>query len=172
LTLVVFLRGVNVGGKTFQPSVLARELSSLDVTSLGAAGTFVVRRAASASAVRAAFVKQLPFEAHVLTCREGEIADLVAADPLRGREAPGVTRYVTIVDKPPRPAPAVPHRVPAGSDWQVEIVAVRGCFVMSRQRRVGKRFIYPNEVVEKLFGVRATTRNWNTILKVHDALGR
>ena len=40
----VFLRGVNVGGhRTFRPSILAKELSKLDIVNVGAAGTFVVR---------------------------------------------------------------------------------------------------------------------------------
>ena len=45
MALIVFLRGVNVGGhRTFRPSTLARELSDYDVVSVGAAGTFVVRK--------------------------------------------------------------------------------------------------------------------------------
>ena len=45
MTLVVFLRGVNVGGyKTFRPSLLAKELAEFDVVNIGAAGTFVVRK--------------------------------------------------------------------------------------------------------------------------------
>ena len=41
--LVVFLRGVNVGGhRTFRPSVVAKELRKFDVVNVGAAGTFVV----------------------------------------------------------------------------------------------------------------------------------
>ena len=45
MALVVFLRGVNVGGhRTFRPSVLARELGDYDVVNVGAAGTFVVRQ--------------------------------------------------------------------------------------------------------------------------------
>ena len=44
MALVVFLRGVNVGGhKTFRPSLVANELSDFDVVNVGAAGTFVVR---------------------------------------------------------------------------------------------------------------------------------
>ena len=46
MALVVFLRGVNVGGhKTFRPAALARELAALDLVNVGAAGTFVVRAA-------------------------------------------------------------------------------------------------------------------------------
>jgi uncharacterized protein (DUF1697 family) len=42
MALVVFLRGVNVGGhRTFRPSILARELSDYGVVNVGAAGTFV-----------------------------------------------------------------------------------------------------------------------------------
>ena len=45
MSLVVFLRGVNVGGhRTFRPSILARELSAYGVLNVGAAGTFVVRK--------------------------------------------------------------------------------------------------------------------------------
>ncbi|MBI3694456.1 MAG: hypothetical protein HY238_06415, partial [Acidobacteria bacterium] len=45
MALVVFMRGVNVGGhKAFQPSVLARELAAFDVVNVGAAGTFVIRK--------------------------------------------------------------------------------------------------------------------------------
>jgi hypothetical protein len=28
---------------------------------------------------------------------------------------------------------------------------------------MGERLIYPNEVIEKHFGIAATTRNWNTV---------
>ncbi len=39
MALVVFLRGVNVGGhRTFRPSLLARALSRYDVVNVGAAG--------------------------------------------------------------------------------------------------------------------------------------
>jgi hypothetical protein len=42
MALIVFLRGVDVGGhRTFRPSILARELSDHDVVNVGAAGTFI-----------------------------------------------------------------------------------------------------------------------------------
>jgi uncharacterized protein (DUF1697 family) len=31
--------------------------------------------------------------------------------------------------------------------------------------------LYPNQVIEKEFGVATTTRSWNTILKVAEILG-
>jgi len=45
MAVVVFLRGVNVGGhRTFRPSILAKELSDYGVVNVGAARTFVVRK--------------------------------------------------------------------------------------------------------------------------------
>ncbi|MGE3755942.1 MAG: hypothetical protein AB7I45_17485 [Planctomycetota bacterium] len=59
--LVVLLRGVNVGGhKTFRPAELPRELHLLRVLNVGAAGTFVVRRAPGRRALRAEIVRRFP----------------------------------------------------------------------------------------------------------------
>ena len=77
MALVVFLRGVNVGGhRTFRPSVLAKELREYDVVNIGAAGTFVVRKPGSRAAFQAKLRRRLPFEAEVMIC-DGR--DLIAA---------------------------------------------------------------------------------------------
>ena len=66
MALVVFLRGVNVGGhRTFRPSVLAKELSEYDVVNVGAAGTFVVRKPGARAKFRAELRRRLPFVADV-----------------------------------------------------------------------------------------------------------
>jgi uncharacterized protein (DUF1697 family) len=173
MALVVFLRGVNVGGhKAFQPTVLAQKLAALEVKSIGAAGTFVVRSKQSARAARAEFLKHLPFEAQLMICTAAELDDLVSDDPFAGgKPDPAIKRYISILEKPLRVAPRLPIHAPEGKDWQVAVTAVRGPFVMSLHRRQGKTLIYPNEVVEKRLGVAATTRNWSTILSVREALG-
>ncbi|MBA3914614.1 MAG: hypothetical protein H0X25_12370, partial [Acidobacteriales bacterium] len=69
MALVVFLRGVNVGGhRSFRPSVLARELSDYDVVNIGAAGTFVVRHPESRAQFRTALLGKLPFKTEVMLC--------------------------------------------------------------------------------------------------------
>ena len=63
MALIVFMRGVNVGGhKSFQPSVLAKELAEFDVVNIGAAGTFVVRKKISPTALRDEFLNREEFE--------------------------------------------------------------------------------------------------------------
>jgi len=77
MALVVFLRGVNVGGhRTFRPSILARELSDYDVVNVGAAGTFVVRKFGSRAKLRSALLRKLPFEAHVVLCQGRDLMRL------------------------------------------------------------------------------------------------
>lgn len=165
MALVVFLRGVNVGGhKTFQPSVLAKELANLDAVNVGAAGTFVIRAAITPGRLRDEILRRLPFEPELMICRGRELLDLAAGEPFaKSSEHPEAKRYVTMMAKRPKALPALPVLKPDGDDWQVQVIRVIGPFALSLHRRMGKRLIYPNEIVEKHFGVAATTRNWNTV---------
>jgi uncharacterized protein (DUF1697 family) len=172
MALVVFLRGVNVGGrKAFQPSALAHEMADLDVVSIGAAGTFVVRTSLSASSARDDFGRQLPFDAEMMICQAREVLGLITKGPFgTGPSEAGTTRYVSVLEKRPRTLPPLPIVQPAGDAWQVKVFSVSGRFALSLHRRQGRTLVYPNEVVEKKLGVSATTRNWNTISAVCDVL--
>lgn len=172
LATVVFLRGVNVGGhKAFRSSVVVQDLKALEVGSIGAAGTFVVRAPASATAVRAKFLERLPLAAHVIVCAARDLVDLVRTDPfaeLAGHAPDG--QFISVLERRPRRLPALPHYAPVARDWQVQLLAVHGRFVVSVTRKMGRTLVYPNEVVERHLGVAATTRGWPTILKVYGAL--
>jgi uncharacterized protein (DUF1697 family) len=174
MALVVFLRGVNVGGhKTFQPSILAKELADLGVVNVGAAGTFVVRKTIGQRALRDAFLRRLPFQPELMICRGRDLVDLACGELVPPEpSSKAARRFVTILAKRPRALPQLPVSQPAGDEWQVKIVAVSGIFALSLWRRLGRTFVYPNEVVEKNFGVPATTRNWDTISAICDILKR
>lgn len=180
--LVVFLRGVNVGGhRTFRPSLLAQKLRDFDVVNVGAAGTFVVRKPGRRERFCAALRRELPFEAVVVVCDGAELVRLARENPF-GAEAAGadVVRFVSVLasgdgaggsahpvakssDK--GGAPALPIQFPAEGEWLVRVVARRNQFVFGLYRRHMKTIGYLGQV-DKLFGVPATTRNWNTILAV------
>lgn len=171
MALVVFLRGVNVGGhKAFQPSVLARELSDFDVVNVGAAGTFVVRKTVSQSKVRAAFLRRLPFTAEFMICPSRDVIGLASGELFPKEPGKDVSRFISVLAKRPRTLPPLPISQPAGEAWQVKVIGVAGRFALSFHRRLGRTLVYPNEVVEKNLGVSATTRNWNTISAVCDIL--
>jgi uncharacterized protein (DUF1697 family) len=168
---VVFLRGVNVGGhKAFRPSVVAKDLAELDVVNVGAAGTFVVRKPISSTDLRAELNRRLPFAAELMICRAREVSDLGSDAFPVSRSDKDVTRFVSVLAKRPRTLPRLPVRQPAVDNWQVNVVGLRRIFVLSLHRRVGRTLVYPNEVVERLFGVSATTRNWNTVCAICDLL--
>jgi|SRR5271155_422064 uncharacterized protein (DUF1697 family) len=167
MALIVFLRGVNVGGhRTFRPSILARELRDYDVVNVGAAGTFIVRKPGSRPAFRAALLRKLPFEAHVVLCEGRSLLRLETENPF-GTEpsAPDIVRFVSILSKAGGLRAALPVTFPSDGEWLVRVIASSQQFVFGMYRRHMKTIGYLGQI-DKLFGVPATTRNWNTILTV------
>ena len=172
MALVVFMRGVNVGGhRTFRPAALAKELAAFDVVNVGAAGTFVIRKTVSQATLRAELLRRLPFQVELMICRGRDIIDLTCRGPFPDeRSHKDARRFVSVLAKRPTSLPPLPICQPAGDKWQVKIVGVAGRFALSLWRRMGRTMVYPNEVVEKYLGVSATTRNWNTISTICDIL--
>ena len=167
MALVVFLRGVNVGGhRTFRPSILASELSNYGVVNVGAAGTFVVRKPVSREKFRAALIQKLPFEAHVVLCDGRDLLRLEKENPFGTEPArDGTVRFVSILSKAVRVRPAIPITLPPVGEWLVRLVAAENQFVFGMYRRHMKTIGYLGQI-DKLFGVPVTTRNWNTIVAV------
>lgn len=167
MALVVFLRGVNVGGhRTFRPSVLAQELSDYGVVNVGAAGTFVVRKPGSRAKFRTALLRKLPFEAEVALCDGGDLVRIETENPF-GTEAaePGVVRFVSILSKAGGVRASLPVSFPSDGEWLVRVMACEGQFVFGMYRRHMKTIGYLGQI-DKLYGVPATTRNWNTIMAI------
>jgi uncharacterized protein (DUF1697 family) len=167
MALIVFLRGVNVGGhRRFRPSVLARELSAYDVVNVGAAGTFVVRKPASREAFRVALIRQLPFDATVAMCDGRDLLRIETANPFGAVRVPkDVVRFVSVLSKAGAVRAKLPVAWPSQSRWLVRVIATDGRFVFGMYRRHMKTIGYLGQI-DKLYGVPATTRNWNTIVAV------
>jgi uncharacterized protein (DUF1697 family) len=167
MALVVFLRGVNVGGhRTFRPSILARELSDYDVVNIGAAGTFVVRKPRSRAKFRAALLPKLPFETEVVLCEGRDLLRIELENPF-GPEPfpPDVVRFVSILSKAGGVRASLPVAFPSDTEWLVRVIASQGQFVFGMYRRHMKTIGYLGQI-DKLYAVPATTRNWNTIVTI------
>ena len=167
MALVVFLRGVNVGGhRTFRPSILARELSDYGVVNVGAAGTFVVRKPGSRAKFRAELLRRLPFEAEVVLCDGRDLIRLETENPFRTEPLrPDIVRFVSILSKADRDLASVPSTLPPCGEWFVRVISSKNRFVFGVYRRHMKTIGYLGQI-DKLFGVQATTRNWNTIIAI------
>ncbi|HEU5186629.1 MAG TPA: DUF1697 domain-containing protein [Gemmatimonadaceae bacterium] len=165
MALVVFLRGVNVGGhRTFRPSLLARELAAYDVVNVGAAGTFVVRKPGSRARFRAELVRRLPFQADIMMCEGRDLVRLTVENPFGDDlSRPDVVRFVSILSKAGRVR--APVTIPPSGEWFVSVIGSRNRFVFGVYRRHMKTIGYLGQL-DKLLGVPATTRNWNTIVAV------
>jgi uncharacterized protein (DUF1697 family) len=168
MALVVFLRGVNVGGhRTFRPSILAKELSDYGVVNIGAAGTFVVRKPGrSQAAFRAQLMRKLPVETEVMLCDGRDLLRLETENPF-GAEPPGsdIVRFVSILSKAGAVRTTLPVNFPAEGEWLVRVIASNGRFAFGTYRRHMKTISYLGKV-DALFGAPATIRNWNTIMAV------
>jgi uncharacterized protein (DUF1697 family) len=172
VALVVLLRGVNVGGhRTFRPAALAAQLKHLDAVNIGAAGTFVIRRPVSQTELRGELVRRLPFDTQIMICRGRDILRLMSQRHFAGQPVgPDIVRFVSVLSKRPRTASFTPTSLPASGKWLVKILARDNRFVFGVYRRHMKVIGYLG-TFDRLFGVPATTRNWNTITAIARVLG-
>jgi uncharacterized protein (DUF1697 family) len=164
MALIAFIRGANVGGhRTFRPSIVARELSDYDVVNVGAAGTFVVRKPESRAKFRAALMSKLPFEAEVVLCDGRDLLRLENENPF-AKEPLGadIVRFVSILSKAGGVRASLPVKFPPDGEWLVRLIGCEDQFVFGMYRRHMKTIGYLGQI-DKLYGVPATTRNWNTI---------
>jgi uncharacterized protein (DUF1697 family) len=164
VALVVFLRGVNVGGhRSFRPTKLAEALKHLGAVNIGAAGTLVLRRPITQAQARAAVACKLPFAAEIVVCRGRDMTSLISKNPFEGQPMRrGVVRFVSVLSKRPRLTPSTPMRFPISGSWLMKILERRNRFVIGTYRRHMKVIGFLG-ALDRLYGVPVTTRNWNTI---------
>lgn len=133
---------------------------------VGAVGTFVVRENITQSALRAAIAKKLPFKCEMMICPARQIARLASKKPFADEPPdPNVTRFVNVLGKRLPSSRLLPLCLPSDDDWLVKVIAIEDRFVLGLYRRQMKAISYLSKI-EKLLGIPATTRNWNTIQKV------
>jgi uncharacterized protein (DUF1697 family) len=171
VALVVFLRGVNVGGyRTFRPTQLAEALKHLGAVNIGAAGTLVIRQPMTQAQARAEVARRLPFVAEIVVCQGRDIVSLISKNPFEGQSVPrGVVRFVSVLSQRPRLAPATPMQFPSSGQWLMKILARRKRFVIGTYRRHMKVIGFLG-ALDRLYGVSVTTRSWNTIVAIAKVL--
>jgi len=163
MALVVFLRGVNVGGhKTFRPSQLVEQLKKFEAVNIGAAGTFIIRKRVAQSTLRSEIARRLPFESKMAICDGREIVQLIEAAPFGSHPpAADVVRFVSVMLPPGKVPSNVQQRWPETGDWLVRVLDVHPPFIVGEYRRNMKTISYLGGL-DKAYGGTMTTRNWNT----------
>ena len=99
-----------------------------------------------------------------MLCDGRDLIRLEAENPF-GVEVsgPNIVRFVSILSKAGGLRATLPVSFPPNGDWLVRVIASEKQFVFGMYRRHMKTIGYLGQI-DKLFGVPATTRNWNTIL--------
>jgi uncharacterized protein (DUF1697 family) len=171
VALVVLLRGLNVGGhRAFRPTTLAKQLQHLGAVSIGATGTLVIRQPVGRAQLRAEVARKLPFDAEIMICPGREIVRLLSHDCHAGQPVRrDIVRFVSVLSRVPRSAPRLPIRLPSRGKWLLKVLARDGRFVFGLYRRDMKVISYLG-TLDRVFGVPATTRNWNTITAIAKVL--
>jgi uncharacterized protein (DUF1697 family) len=141
-------------------------LKHLGAINIGAAGTLVIRHSVTQAQARAEVARILPFVAEIVVCQAREIVDLVSHDPFQGQSVRAdVVRFVSVLSRRPRLAPATPMQFPSGGQWLMKVLSRQNRFVIGMYRRHMKVIGYLG-ALDRLYGVPVTTRNWNTIMKI------
>ena len=79
--------------------------------------------------------------------------------------SPDVVRFVSILSKSGAVRASLPVSFPSEGEWLVRVIASKGQFVFGMYRRHMKTISYLGQI-DRLYGVPATTRNWNTLVTI------
>lgn len=171
MALVVFLRGVNVGGhRKFQPTKLVEQLRHLDAVNIGAAGTLVVRKPVAREQLRLEIARRLSFETEIVICQGRDVVGLMSHDLFADNSArPGVVRFVSVMSKRAKTAPPMPVVFPEEGRWLLRVLGLENRFILGEYRRDIKAIGHLGKL-DRLFGVPVTTRNWNTMRAIAKVL--
>lgn len=149
-----------------RPSAIAKELARYDVENVGATGIFVVRKPGPRTKFLSELRRKLPFESQITLCHDRDLLRLETKNPFQDEpELPEVIRFVSILSRAHRSTISLPTTVPSSAEWYVRIIAAEARFVFGVYRRHMKTIGYLGQI-DQLFGVTATTRNWNTIMSI------
>jgi uncharacterized protein (DUF1697 family) len=169
---VAFLRAVNVGGRVVRMADLTKRLAALglqDVSTFIASGNvcFTAKGDPDALAhrIEADLLAWLGYPVATMVRTWAELEALAASNPFKGvARAPDAKLYVTFLWQPPTKKLRLP-RVSEKEGLRLFRITGREAFMVAERLPSGK-FGVPNLPIEKELGVPATTRNWNTILRM------
>ena len=173
---VAFLRGINVGGKRLiKMEDLRRVIESIglkNVRTFIASGnvlfeTSQTNRAALTRKIEKKLMTAFGHDVPVVLQTIDELKDLLRTGPFRKiKPSADVMMCVTLLTAEPKAGPKLPFQS-ATENLEVLAIKNRAAFILCRRKKNGM-FSFPNNFFEKEFGVTATTRQWNTIVRIVD----
>jgi len=170
---VAFLRGINVGGhKLIKMAELKKAFESLGfekVETLLASGNVLFDAPKTGTTtltdrVEEGLKRAFGYQIGVLVRTIEEIQKLGMAKPFKKIKVTPQTRlYVTFLSEKPKSKLKIPYESPEGGFKILRVSDGEVCSVVTLSP--GKKTTDLMKVLEKEFGKKITTRNWNTVIK-------
>lgn len=171
---VAFLRGINVGGrKMIKMAELVRLFSAAgfkNVRTFIASGNVIFdapqkNSKALSEKIEQTLLQELRFEVSVVVMSLDQLKAITKRNPFkRVQPSDDVMLFVTLFSSELKPKPKLPLDSAPDS---LEVVSVTdgAAFMIAHRKKTGW-FEFPNNFIEKKFGLTATTRNWSTLVKI------
>ena len=170
---VAFLRGINVGkAKRIEMAELKRTFGGAgfeNVTTYIASGNVMFESpeadaTALAREIEAILEKAFGFPIGVIVRTAEDIRRMVDSDPFKGiKVTPDTKLYVTFLGDEPKSGLPIPWESPQG-DFKILRVSDGAIFSVLNLGTTGTTGAM--KILEKEFGKKVTTRNWNVITKL------
>lgn len=174
---VALLRGINVGGRTVKMDKLQQALKSKgfqNVKTILASGNVVFESSGKSVSsiqkkIRDIIKSAFGFDVELMVCTEEQINSLIKSNPFKSiKVTPNTKLYVTFLSEEAKPKMKIPYESPEKDIriLHVKDKTVSSMVILSPQ----KGTLDLMDILEREFGKKITTRNWNTILKLGRAL--
>lgn len=174
MTYVAFLRGINVGGNRIVRMEDLRKAFKVagysNISTLLATGNVIFDSNNEdteelTDSLEVFLKKRFGFEIYVLLRTMKNIEKLVEADPFKGIKVTNETRrYVSFLNEYRKPSFDIPFETGNGHFKILRATKDEVCSLLILSEDSGTVDLM--SIVEKEFGKKITTRNWNTILKL------
>jgi uncharacterized protein (DUF1697 family) len=171
---VAFLRGINVGGrKLIKMEVLRAVFESMgfkNVRTFIQSGNVIFESAKTNVAlltkgIEKGLAEAFGYEVKVTLRTLTELEEILRLDPFK-QIKPGddVVTFVALLLAEPANTAKLPLHF---ATENLDVLAIKhgAAFIICRRKKNGT-FGFPNNFLEKQFGVAATTRNWNTMNRI------
>ncbi|MEP7103402.1 MAG: DUF1697 domain-containing protein [Candidatus Dojkabacteria bacterium] len=172
-TYIALLRGINVGGHTIRMRDLIAAFKAqgfINVNTILASGNVVFDNVTMdeediANSIERKLLKQFGFNVPVLLRTQKDIQRLINSDPFKDIKVINETRlYVSFLSDKPKSNLSIPYESPEKDFKIIRVTSTEVCSVLTLSPERGTTDAM--KILEKEYGKKITTRNWNTVLKL------
>jgi uncharacterized protein (DUF1697 family) len=174
---VAFLRAINVGGKNLikmdELKKIFKSIGSDDIRTYIQSGNVIFN---SKISDENSIIKKIESELHknlsndvlVFLRTSEDLKSIIETNPfLKMILNNPIKLYITFLKDELKQKLKLPFLSPKKD---VEVVKIKDREIYCIPHEIKGQYGFPNLFIEKEFGVKATTRNWNTIIKVYDLM--